>query len=120
MHLLLSADLARSERLYKLNDSRRTIPAKARAINEVLNALKLGQQWTVDAEDTSLCVVNGISTQSPSQDSCGYEGDCTSPPLFEPPVVLDPTLDGWHVRRHLSCGMLYASGVVSLVRMNRW
>jgi len=39
---------------------------QARAINEVLNALKPGQRYPANAEDAPLRVVNGISTQTSS------------------------------------------------------
>jgi hypothetical protein len=75
-------------------------------VNEVVNALKLGQQC--------------IGTQSSSQDSCDYKGDCTSLPQMKRTLHHpgDPTLDGESLecsKTPLSCGMLYAIGVVCLL-----
>jgi hypothetical protein len=48
---------------------------QARAINEVVNALKPEQQ-TANGEDSPLLVVNGVSTQKFVCNHCGREGEC--------------------------------------------
>jgi hypothetical protein len=90
-----------------------TIPAKARAreanqaraINDAFNALRLGQQWGQWHQLEARPRITVAMYVSAADGTPGRPGD--------------PTLDGWrvwNVRRHLSCGMLYAFGVVSFVR----
>ncbi|KAI9511137.1 hypothetical protein F5148DRAFT_975586 [Russula earlei] len=83
VHLVHASDADQAEALLtrwgpdglgKLGDPRWAIPIKvrvreanqARAINEVVNALKPEQDQTTNGEDAPLRVVNGISTQTSS------------------------------------------------------